>query len=437
MAKSKKSKKILLILIVVLAGGVIAYFKFFYKRESIITVQTEKVKRREVIELVEATGKVQPVLMVKISPEVSGEIIELPVKEGQKIRRGDLLMKIKPDFYAANRNQSQASFKSAAASRENSVANLAKAVAELKRNKELFEKKLISESAYLDVTTAHEIARSTLDAATHQVEVAQALLNSADEQLAKTTIYSPLDGTVSQLNSRLGERVVGTATMAGTDVMTISDLTVMEARVDIGETDVVLIQTNQLAKLEVDSYKDRIFNGVVTDIANTAKVTAPGSQTEATKFEVKIRLTEKEPFRPGMSVTAKVETRYRTNVLVVPIQSVTTRSLNKPADGKKAPKKDEDEDGLQSAKSETKKKDDENKPFEVVFAAAGDAAKMLKVKRGISDDNYTEITEGLTEGQEVVSGGSKAINRELEDGKKIKIDNTKPQFKPGDGAEKK
>lgn len=436
MAKSKKSNKILLILILILAVGVIAYFKF-RKGEPIITVQTEKVKRRDLIELVEATGKVQPVLMVKISPEVSGEIIELPIKEGQKIRKGDLLMKIKPDFYVANRNQSQASFKSAVASRENSVANLAKAVAELKRNKELYEKKLISESSYLDVTTAYDIARSTLDAATHQVEVAQALLNSAEEQLAKTTIYSPLDGTVSQLNSRLGERVVGTATMAGTDVMTISDLSLMEARVDIGETDVVLIQTNQLAKLEVDSYKDRIFNGIVTDIANTAKVTSPGSQTEATRFEVKILLTEKEPFRPGMSVTAKVETRYRTNVLVVPIQSVTTRSLNKPADGKKVPKKEEDDDGLQSAKTSVKKKDDENKPFEVVFAVEGDSAKMLKVKRGISDDNYSEITEGVKEGQEVVSGGSKAINRELEDGKKIKVDNTKPQIKPGLAPEKK
>ena len=153
MAKSKNTKKILLILIVVLAGGVIAYFKFIRHRAPIVTVQTEKVKRRDVIELVEATGKVQPVLLVKISPEVSGEIIALPVKDGQKIRRGDLLMKIKPDFYAANRNQSQASFKSAAATRENSVANLAKAVAELKRNKELYEKKLISESAFLDVTT--------------------------------------------------------------------------------------------------------------------------------------------------------------------------------------------------------------------------------------------------------------------------------------------
>ena len=250
-------------------------------------------------------------------------------------------------------------------------------------------------------------------------------------------------GTVSKLNSQLGERVVGTAMMTGTEVMTISDLNEMEARVDIGEVDVVLIAPGQTARLEVDAFRDQKFTGTVTEIANSSKtagsVGAAASSQEATKFEVKIRIAEKEVFRPGMSVTAEVETRYRTNVLTVPIQSVTTRlpkagkACGKEGGGGKGgcsnsvlvadsspstPNKSAASDVSKSGKAE--KKGEAPKPIEVMFAVDGDHVVAVPIKRGISDDSYMEITEGADEGREVVSGGYKAINRDLEDGKRIK-----------------
>jgi HlyD family secretion protein len=284
-------------------------------------------------------------------------------------------------------------------------------------------------------------------------------VDSARESLDKTTIAAPLAGTISKLNSRLGERVLGTVQNVGTEIMTIADLNEMEARVDIGENDVVKIAPGQKAKLEVDAFKKRKFNGVVTEIANSSKDAGQmsmGSSQEATKFEVRIRIQEKEAFRPGMSVTAEIETCYRTNALTVPFASVTTRApkekekkgaakggtskdssktnstksgtnalaaksnpgtanTNAQAVGTNAPAAD----GTNVAKSDKKSKD-AVKQVEVVFVLEGDHVKMVPVKIGVSDDNYWEITEGLTEGQEVVSGNFKAITRELEDGKKIR-----------------
>jgi HlyD family secretion protein len=446
--KSKKRKKIIvfsLILLVVAALSVAAIFK---KKEAIITVQTEKVTRRNITELVVANGRIQPVLQVKISPEVSGEIIELPVKEGQQVKKGDLLLKIKPDLYVAGRSSSEANYLGSLAGKKTAEANLQKAELEFKRNEELFAKKLISDSAYLEVKTTYDIAKAQLDSSVHQVEVAKAALQRAEEDLAKTTIYSPLTGTVSRLNSQPGERVVGTAMMAGTEVMTVADLNEMEARVDIGEIDVVLIAAGQNARLEVDAYRDRKFTGTVTEIANSSKglglpgASGGGGQSqEATKFEVKIRIKEKEVFRPGMSVGAEIETRSRTNVLSVPIASVTTRLPKPPPSDKSSGSKtntnksviNSDETNFVSSASTNspvavtntnktdKKPGEAAKPIEVVFVQEGDHVKLAPVKRGISDDSYVEITEGLKEGQDVVSGGYKAISRELEDAKKIKI----------------
>jgi len=452
MAKAKKGRKILVFLAIGLVLAGLGGFAFFKKREPIITIQAEKVGRRNLIELVTANGKIQPVLQVKISPEVSGEITDLPVKEGDCISKGDLILKIKPDFYTAQRNQSEASYKSALASQDTAEANLRKAQADFKRQEGLFGAKLISDSAFDEAKASYDIARAQLSSSKHQVDMARALLARSEEELAKTTIVSPLAGTVSRLDSRLGERVVGTATMAGTEVMTIADLNEMEARVDIGETDVVLIKPGQTVRLEVDAFKDRKFKGVVSEIANSSRVqpglgSSSGSSQEATKFEVKIRIQEKEQFRPGMSVTAEIETRSRTNVLTVPIASVTTRLpkdkkpgatnlLAKVSTGsKKAGDKSaitnsptpattgtetvvvaEAPRGTNDAKADKKAP----KPVEVVFLVEGDHAKLAPVKIGISDDSYWEITEGVQEGQEVVSGGFRAINRELEDGKKVK-----------------
>lgn len=424
-AKRNTGRKLLVFALILAVLGGLGAWAYFHKREVILTVQTEKAALRSLTEVVGASGKIQPVLMVKISPEVSGEIIDLPVKEGQRINKGDLLMKIKPDFYTANRNSAQASHKSSLANVTLAKANLDKAQIEFKRNKDLFESKLISEQQFQEAKTTLEVNQSQVKAAEHQTEVAAAALARAEEELSKTTIFSPLSGTISKLNSQPGERVVGTATMAGTDVMTIADLTEMEARVDVGETDVVLICIGQTTRLEVDSYRDKKFTGTVTEIANTAKSSGAGTQQEATKFEVRIRVKEKELFRPGMSVTAEIETRSRSNVLAIPIQSVTTRLGKGDDEKKKSEDRDANADAPPKPGEKAKKQDNASKPVEVVFLAAGDTVKMVKVKRGISDDTYVEITEGLTERQEIVSGGYKAINRELEEGKKIKVDNEK------------
>ena len=422
--KRRSGLRWLLVVLLLVAVGGGAWWWFNKNKAVVITVQTEKVARRNVTEVVVATGKIQPVTLVKISPEVSGEITDLPVKEGQRVRKGDLLLKIKPDFYIANTNSADASFKSSQAGLTLALANQEKARLEFERNKRLFDGRLLSESQFQEVKTGYEVTRAQVQAAQHQTEVAKAALDRSLDDLAKTVIVSPLAGTISKLNSQKGERVVGTATMAGTEVMTIADLEEMEARVDIGEVDVVLVQIGQIARLEVDSFRDRKFTGEVTEIANTAKASGAGTQQEATKFEVKLRVKEKEVFRPGMSVTAEVETRYRTNVLCVPIQSVTTR-LPQGAAEKDAKAKAEKGDARETTSVAAKKRDEPAKPIEVIFQREADAVKQVPVQRGISDDNFVEIIAGVREGIEVVSGGFKAINRELEDGKKIKVDNEK------------
>jgi HlyD family secretion protein len=460
MATSKRSarRKIIIIVgILLILGGLTAY-ALLRKREPVITVQTEKVTRRNLTELVVANGRVQPVFYVKISPEVSGEIIALPVKEGQVVKKGDLLVGIKPDVYTAARDSSEASYKGSIASRMTAEATLRKLSLEHARNLELFQNNLISESQYQEVKTAFEIAQAQLTSATHQVEMARAALDRAEKDLQKTTIYSPLEGTIIRLNSQAGERVVGTAMMAGTEIMTIADLAEMEARVEVGEVDVPLIRVGQLARLEADAFKERKFAGTVTEIANSSRglvlgVTQGmgGQSQEATKFEVKIRIKDKETFRPGMSVTAEVETRSRTNVLTVPIASVTTRlpkapqgtnTVSKPSGTNTPGATTNASPGTNSSLATStnqpgtgRKSGDAPKPIEVVFVKEGDQARMVPVKRGISDDAHMEITEGLEEGQEIVVGGFKAISRELEDGKKIKVgpaagEKGKPEAKP-------
>ncbi|MEO6181953.1 MAG: efflux RND transporter periplasmic adaptor subunit, partial [Verrucomicrobiota bacterium] len=408
---------------------------FFRKKNVPITIQKEKVALRNLTELVVANGKVQPVVQVKISPEVSGEIIELPIKEGQRVNKGDLLVKIKPDNYIASKNSSEANYQYSLTSSNTAKANLEKAELEFNRVKELYRNKLVSDSAHQEAMTAFSVAKSTLAGALQQIHMAHASLQRADDDLSKTTIYSPLTGTITKLNSQIGERVVGTAMMAGTEIMIVSDLNEMETRVDIGEIDVVLIEVGQNARLEVDAFKNRKFKGTVTEIANSAKsagnAAATAANQEATKFEVKIRFAEKELFRPGMSVTAEIETRSRTNVLAVPIQCVTTRlpKTTNAVSTKAGSTKRINE--LVAAEASTtdpggkKKLSDSAKPIEVIFKVENNRAKMVPVKRGISDDTYVEITDGVSDGWEVVTGSYKAISRELEDGKEVSVGVTK------------
>src|SRR5450432_281059 len=271
MPNPKKRKKIFIIsaiAVVLVALTLVAALK---KREPAITVQTDKVARRNITELVVANGKIYPVMQVHISPEVSGEIIVLAVKEGQYVKKGDLLLKILPDVYLAAVNQAKANYESSQAGKTQAVANLEKAEADFTRNQELFKRKLLSESDYVGFKVARDVAQAQVESADDQVNVAKASVDSAQDSLNKTTIAAPLDGTVTTLNSQLGERVLGTVQNAGTDIMTISDLSEMEARVDIGEMDIVLLQIGQKAKLEVDSFKDKKFAGVVTAVANSSK----------------------------------------------------------------------------------------------------------------------------------------------------------------------
>lgn len=402
---NKKSKKkafifsgiglVLIILVVLVVLG--------SKKDPVITVQTEKVMWRAITQTVTATGKIYPEVQVTITPEVSGEVIELPVKEGQRVTKGQLLMKIKPDFYNALRDQ-------AAAGLASSYASLSRSESEYKRVKNLFEKGLVSEAELEQARSQYEITKA-------QHEQADAALKQANENLRKTTIYSPMEGTVSQLKVELGERVLGTSQFQGTTVMTIADLSRMEARVDVGENDVVLISHGDTARVEVDAFPNRKFIGVVYEIANTAKTKGLGTQEEVTNFEVKTRILDKNaPLRPGMSMTATIETETKQNVISVPIQSVTTRS---PKEEKM--KEKEEIETLPPAEKQKR----EPKVKEVVFLVENGVAKMVPVKRGIADNSYVEIVEGLEEGKEVVSGGYKAISRELEDGSKVKVEKAK------------
>ena len=445
MAKPKKRRKIIIFSVIGLALVGLTLATVFKKHDPVITVQTEKVARHSITNIVVANGKIQPVVQVTISPEVSGEIIELPVKEGQQVTNGEMLVKINPDIYVAAVSQTKAGYESALAAKASAEANLEKARADFDRNQELFNRKLLSDSDFISFKAARDVAKAQLDSADDQVNVARASVDSAEEQLNRTTIVSPLDGTISKLNSQLGERVLGTVQNAGTIIMIISDLNQMEARVDVGEMDVVGIKPGQKARLDVDAFKDRKFNGVVTDVASSSKdsnlpqgYSSGSSQSqEATKFQVRIRLNDKEAFRPGMSVSADVETEYRTNVLTVPLASVATRpppqkKLDPPKTGRIPQSGTASTNivarisGTNAAPSGTNadatasKGRELSKTADVVFVIKGDHVDAVPVKIGICDDNYWEITDGLTNGEEIVSGGYRAISHDLNDGSKVK-----------------
>ncbi|MCZ6776856.1 MAG: efflux RND transporter periplasmic adaptor subunit [Ignavibacteria bacterium] len=412
----RKSKKKAIIFSI--SGAVIVVLALIVflgsNKEPIIPVQTEPVKRRTITQLVTATGKIQPEVQVKISPEVSGEIVALPVKEGQKVRKGDLLLRIKPDSYIAQRNQSSAGLLRA-------KADLSKNELEFRRFENLYQKGLVSESEFDGARAAYEISKAVY-------AQAKASLDQTEENLRKTTILSPMDGTVSQLNSELGERVLGTNQFQGTDVMTIADLSRMEGRVDVSETDVILVSVGDTARVDVDAFPDRKVKAVVYEIASTAKTQGLGTQEEVTNFEIRMRILDKDiKLRPGMSMTGDIATETKENVLAVPIQSVTIRTpkeeISEEGSG--------DEDGA-VAVSNNRPRRRRDKPKEIVFLVEGGIAKAAPVKRGISDDSYVEITEGLEEGNEVVSGSYKAINRELEDEARVRVEEPKKQDRSKD-----
>lgn len=412
---SKKKKKRIIIFSVL--GGLLILLIVLVilgsQRKPVFTVQTEKITRRTITQVVTATGKIHPVTQVVINAEVSGEIIELPVKEGQRVKKGQLVARIKPDVY-------QAQYESALANHAMTEASFIKAESDFKRVSELFAKKLVSQADM-------DIARANYLSAKAALEQAAANVRQAKETLSKTSITSPMSGVVSQLNVEIGVRVSGSTFMQGTQLMTIADLSVMEARVDVGENDVVLVSIGDTARIEVDAFPDREFIGTVTQIANTAKSTGLGTQDQVTNFEVRILLHTPPgiEFRPGMSVTADIETATKHNVLAVPIQSVTIRLPKNPST---------ESDGDVQLASSSKKKQKE-KLQEVIFVVNDGTAKAVPVTRGISDDSYVEVNGENLEGLEVITAPFKAINRDLEDGSKVRVDNKK-KFRTGAAAEK-
>ncbi|MDQ7818472.1 MAG: efflux RND transporter periplasmic adaptor subunit [Melioribacteraceae bacterium] len=415
----KKSKKKLLIFggLGVLLLVVILLVVFGGNKEDIFQVQTEITQRKSITQVVSATGKINPVFLVKITAEATGEIVSLYVREGDKVKKGQLLLRIKPDIYEAQKTQVEARLAQTNANLNSTKALLDKVEADYTRIQGLFQKGLASDSeleasksTYLQTKANYESQRSS-------VAQSEASLKEALENLNKTYVYSPINGTISILDVELNERVIGSV-FQGTTLLTVADLNQMEATVDVDENDVVLVSVGDTAKIKVDAFGEREFHGVVTQIGNSAKTTGLGSQDQVVNFEVKIKLVNPgDQIRPGMSCDANIETETRTNVLAVPIQSVTARL----PDMKKETTK-EDTEATEGEESAPKPKNGKsNKPKEVIFIVSEGKAKMIEVKTGISDDTYIEIIEGVKGEEEVITGPYRAISKDLEDGSKISI----------------
>ena len=395
-------------------------------KEVSIKVAVEKPTKRTIVETITANGKVQPVKEVKISPDVSGEIVELTVKEGDKVSKGDLLVKIKPDTYISGMERAEAALNSSNARLVQTEAQLQMAKLAFDRNRELFAQKAISQADFESAESQYKVAKGDYEAARFSVKSADATVKEARESLAKTTIYAPVSGTISKLNVEKGERVVGTMQMAGTELMRLANLNNMEVRVDVNENDIVRVKYNDTALIEVDAYMGRKFKGIVTQIANSASVQG-ASADQVTSFEVRVLLLEESyadltkkgitnPFRPGMSATVDIQTERKENVLTLPIQAITIQVDSSKTDmamksGKEAEKKPEvASNGVDTKKSAT------DKPKEVVFVVTkNNKVKHYAVKTGIQDDSYIEIISGLTDSMDVVIAPFSVISRRLKD----------------------
>ena len=386
-----------------------------------IKVATEVVKSRTITELITANGKVQPETEVKISPDVSGEIIDLFVEEGDEVEQGKLLVIIKPDIYIQALNRAEASLNSSKARQAQAEAKLIESDLAFKRSKTLFQQQAIAQSDFESAEAAYKVALSEVKAAEFSVRSAEASVEEAREQLVKTKIYAPMNGTISKLNVEKGERVVGTNMYAGTEMMVIANLDKMEVKVDVNENDIVKVAKSDTALVEVDAYMGRKFKGLVTEIANSANTTG-ASADQVTNFNVKILLLKdsysdlidslKEnlyPFRPGMSATVDIQTETRKNVISVPIQSVTTRVIDENAD-------------TTSLKKEEKE--------EIIFVYIDGKVYKKRVKPGIQDKDNIEILEGIKENDEIVVSPYNAIAKTLKDSMAVEKVEEKELFKP-------
>jgi HlyD family secretion protein len=386
-----------------------------------IVITTDKAAVRDITQTVSATGKIRPETEIKISPEVAGEIIQLPVLDGQAVSRGDVLVKIKPDNYIASVQQAEASLSAAEADCLQRKSQMLNDQLDLRRAQDIYQKRVMSETDFKAAQTKSEVSEAAYQASVHRVDQAKSALDQAKVLLDKCVIYAPIDGTVSVLNSELGERVVATGDFAGTEVMRVANLDALEARVDVNENDVVNVKVGDPVRVRIDAYPGHEFHGRVKRIASTATVQNQGTQQEVTNFEVRVQILQPDrKIRPGMSASVEIETNTVRNVVSIPIQSVTVRSKD---NGKTAEqlKNDrlKDQGGVSTADAERL---DKKRLGRVVFLKQGDKVKIIPVESGIADDNYIEIRSGINPGDEVVSGSYTAISRDLKDGSRVKIE---------------
>lgn len=402
-----------------------------------IKVTTAKVERLTITETVVANGKVQPTTEVVISSEVSGKILEIPFKEGEKVKEGELLVRINPDLAQANLDRAVATMNNAKANLANAEARLIQSQAQLRnskvnyeRNKALWENDAISQAEYDNILATFEssdaevkAAEQSVKAAEYSVQSAAATVKEASDSYSRTTIYAPMSGTISRLSAEEGEQVVGAMQMTGTEIMRLANLDVMEVLVEVNESDIVRVNFGDSAMIEVDAYTNRKFDGVVTEIANSAKSTGAAAD-QVTNFEVKVRIVEDSyqdllthsrsglyPFRPGMNATVDIITAQKADVLAVPIESVTSRSDTSSTRERSAVEQ------LLGEAADAKKKD----RITLVFKEEGGRAKVAAIKTGIQDDRFIEVLEGLQEGDIVIAGPYDAVSQRLAPGEKVEV----------------
>ncbi len=406
--------------------------------EKATPVTVEKAVVRTITHLVTATGKVQPEIEVKISPEVAGELIEIPVIEGQSVKKGDLLVRIKPDFYQAALEQQEASLASAKATSVLSRARLTKAQHDFKQAEELYGKQLVSNADFVAATANLEVAKADFDSSLAQIRRTEGSVSQSRDSLAKTTIYSPVAGSISSLSSEVGERVVGTGSFAGTEIMRLANLDNMEVRVKVNENDIINVKLGDHTIVTVDAFPGRKFTGVVNEISSSAitigaQSAATSASDEVTNFLVKISIKAPEAkLRPGMSATVDIETQTVVNVVSVPIQSVTVRAVGgktseelQLAKAKEA--KERSGNDLEVASERDEARRSREQLDRVVFIKTGDTVKQHKVETGIADNTSIEIKSGVKAGDEVVAGSYAAISRKLKDGSKVMIEPLKKE----------
>jgi HlyD family secretion protein len=409
MAKKTSKGKVIFITLVIASVVAAGLYILTKDKSQAISVRTQKVEKRTITQKVNAIGKLNPETEVKISSEASGEIISLPVMEGDTVKKGQLLARIKPDIIETQLQQYQAALDASKTDIDYQKSSLERAEYEFDRVRELYKDEYVSKQDLDRAKTNLDQTRSQYQNSLARYEQAKASLKQIQRNASRTTITSPIDGIVTSLNVEKGEKVLGTVQNMGTEMMIISDLSVMNTNVDVDENDIVLISLGDTSNIEIDAFPDRIFKGVVQEIGHSAKLSAQSSQDQVTNFEVKIRLLDLDPkMRPGMSCNVDIETETRTDVVAVPLQSVTVRVNSGGGEERSKIRKVNNDKG------------EEPKPQTVVFKVEGDIVKSVNVETGISDQGFIELTEGLEEGAEIVSGSFTAISKELYDGAKIK-----------------